>query len=75
MEQCAMRILTEELQQAGVSADQLQALSKGAPIKVAIARCLGSETTMPLNGSPKHSAWVHGSTYPSSCANRESVPK
>ena len=31
-----------------VVADQPQALSKGAPIKVAIARRLLSETTMPL---------------------------
>jgi hypothetical protein len=45
-EQLALRIVREELARAGIAENELSALAKGNPLKVAMARRLRAETPM-----------------------------
>ncbi len=58
----ARRLLASELARAGWSVEQLAGERKGAAVKVAIARRLRQETTMPLKwiaGELHMGTWTH----------------
>lgn len=55
-------LIASELARAGWSVEQLARERKGAAVKVAIARLLGQETTMPLKwiaGELRMGTWTH----------------